>query len=69
MAAYDLEEQEQLATLKAWWTENGNLVMTALSLVVMVLAVWQGWNYYQRNQAARHRLCMTPCRRQPAPAN
>ncbi len=53
MAAYDLEEQEQLATLKAWWQENGNLVMTALSLVLIVLAAWQGWNYYQRNQAAQ----------------
>ena len=53
MAAYDLEEQEQLATLKAWWAENGNLVMTTLSLVLVVLAAWQGWNYYQRNQAAQ----------------
>ncbi|TAK72983.1 MAG: tetratricopeptide repeat protein [Betaproteobacteria bacterium] len=53
MAAYDLEEQEQLATLKAWWKENGNLVVTALSLVLFVLAAWQGWNYYQRNQAAQ----------------
>jgi predicted negative regulator of RcsB-dependent stress response len=53
MAAYDLEEQEQLATLKAWWQENGNLVMTALSLVLIVLVAWQGWNYYQRNQAAQ----------------
>ena len=37
MAVYDLEEQEQLATLKAWWKENGNLVMTVLSLVLVVL--------------------------------
>jgi predicted negative regulator of RcsB-dependent stress response len=53
MAAYDLEEQEQLETLKAWWKENGNLVLTALSLVLIVLAAWQAWNYYQRNQAAQ----------------
>src|SRR5476651_1355621 len=52
MAAYDLEEQEQLETLKAWWTENGNLVLTGLSLALVVLVAWQGWNYYQRNQAA-----------------
>jgi len=52
MAAYDLEEQEQLETLKAWWTENGNLVLTTLSLALVVLVAWQGWNYYQRNQAA-----------------
>jgi predicted negative regulator of RcsB-dependent stress response len=53
MAVYDLEEQEQLETLKAWWKENGNLVLTALSLVLIVLAAWQAWNYYQRNQAAQ----------------
>ena len=53
MAAYDLEEQEQLATLKAWWAENGNLVMTSVSVVLIALAAWQGWNYYQRNQAAQ----------------
>ena len=53
MAAYDLEEQEQLATLKAWWKENGNLVMTSVSLVLIALAAWQGWNYYQRNQSAQ----------------
>jgi len=53
MAAYDLEEQEQLATLKAWWAENGNLVLTTVTLVLVVFAAWQGWNYYQRNQAAQ----------------
>jgi predicted negative regulator of RcsB-dependent stress response len=53
MAAYDLEEQEQLATLKAWWKENGNKVMTAVSAVLIVFAAWQAWNYYQRSQAAQ----------------
>lgn len=53
MAAYDLEEQEQLAALKAWWQENGGLVVTALTLVLAVLAGWQGWSFYQRNQAVQ----------------
>ncbi len=53
MASYDLEEQEQLAALKAWWQENGNLVMTAVTLVLVAFAAWQGWNYYQRNQAVQ----------------
>ncbi len=51
MATYDLEEQEQLAALKAWWQENGNLVLTVVTLVLVALAAWQGWNYYQRKQA------------------
>ena len=53
MAAYDLEEQEQLAALKAWWQENGNFVLTVVTLVLAALAAWQGWNYYQRNQAVQ----------------
>lgn len=53
MAAYDLEEQEQLAALKAWWQENSSLVITTLSVVLIALAAWQGWNYYQRNQAVQ----------------
>ncbi len=53
MATYDLEEQEQLAALKAWWQENGNLVLTVVTLVLVALAAWQGWNYYQRKQAVQ----------------
>jgi len=53
MATYDLEEQEQLAALKAWWKDNGNLVTTTVSVVLIVLAGWQAWNYYQRSQAVQ----------------
>ncbi len=53
MATYDLEEQEQLAALKAWWKENGSLVTTTLSLVIIFLAAWQAWNYYQGDQAVQ----------------
>jgi predicted negative regulator of RcsB-dependent stress response len=51
--AYDLEEQEQLATLKAWWKQYGNLVTWLLIIALAVYAAWNGWNYYQRNQAAQ----------------
>ena len=53
MATYDLEEQEQLAALKAWWQENGNLVLFACSLVLVALVAWQGWSYYQRNEVVQ----------------
>lgn len=49
--AYDLEEQEQLATLKAWWNKYGNLVTWLLIAALAGYAAWNGWNYYQRNQA------------------
>jgi predicted negative regulator of RcsB-dependent stress response len=51
--AYDLEEQEQLATLKAWWNQYGNLLTWLLIIALAAYAAWTGWNYYQRNQAAQ----------------
>jgi len=49
--AYDLEEQEKIDELKAWWQENSRLVV--LGVVVFVLAVggFQGWRYYRDSQA------------------
>ncbi len=51
--AYDLEEQEQLATLKAWWGKYGNLVTWLLAAALAAYAAWSGWNYYQRSQSAK----------------
>ena len=51
--AYDLEEQEQLATMKAWWTQYGNLLTWLLIAALAVYAGWSGWNYYQRNQSVQ----------------
>lgn len=51
--AYDLEEQEQLASLKSWWNQYGNLVTWLLIVVLAAYAAWAGWGYYQRNQAAQ----------------
>jgi len=52
MAAYDLEEQEQLAELKAWWKQYGNLVTGLITAVAVGVIAWQGWNWYQQRQAA-----------------
>ena len=51
MAAYDLEEQEQLAELKAWWKQHGNLVLGTVAAVLLLFAAWNGWRWYQRSQA------------------
>lgn len=51
--AYDLEEQEQLATLKAWWAKYGNLSTWVVIAGLAAYSGWNGWNYYQRNQAAQ----------------
>lgn len=51
--AYDLEEQEQLATLKAWWNQFGNLITWLVIIGLAAYAAWNGWNYYQRSQSAQ----------------
>jgi predicted negative regulator of RcsB-dependent stress response len=51
--ALDLEEQEQVAELKAWWRQHGNLIVSAVLACALVFAGWQGWRWYQANQAAQ----------------
>lgn len=50
--ALDLEEQEQVAELKAWWQQHGNLIVATLLAVAIAFAGWQGWRWYQATQAA-----------------
>ena len=49
--AYDLEEQEQLDELKAWWKRNGNTVMAGFTALALAYAGYQGWNIYQNKQS------------------
>jgi len=52
MATYDLEEQEQLDSLKHFWADYGRLIVTAVVAFVVGVGAIQGWKYYQRTQAA-----------------
>ncbi len=52
MAAYDLDEQEKLGDLKAWWSRYGNYVTGAITVVALIIAANQGWKYYTGKQAA-----------------
>lgn len=52
MAALDLQEQEQLDTLKAWWKDNGNFVLGVVLVLVIAVGGWRGWGYYQTKQAS-----------------
>ncbi len=47
----DLEEQEQLAELKHFWNQYGNLITWILILVFGSVAAWNGYQYWQRSQA------------------
>lgn len=50
--AYDLEEQEQLDAIKAWWRANGNKVLSVIAAAAVVYAGIQGWKIYQHKQSA-----------------
>lgn len=49
--AYDLEEQEQLATLKGWWKDNGTQLLAVIAAAAIAASAWQGWRIWQANQA------------------
>jgi predicted negative regulator of RcsB-dependent stress response len=49
--AYDLEEQEQIDELKAWWKQNGKMITTLVVGVLVAYAAYQGWHYFQNKQA------------------
>ena len=49
----DLQEQEQIDALKAFWKQYGNLVTWSLILALGAFAAWNGWNWYQRDQATK----------------
>lgn len=53
--AYDLEEQEQLEQLKAWWNKYGGVTLSLLSVALAIVLGWQGWNWYQNHQATQAR--------------
>ena len=53
MATYDLEEQEQLDELKTWWKMHGNLVTGIMVAMALAVVAWQGWNWWQRQQAVQ----------------
>ncbi|MFM6985593.1 MAG: YfgM family protein [Hydrogenophaga sp.] len=49
----DLEEQEQIAQLKHFWAQYGNLITWVLIVVLGAFAAWNGWSYWQRGQAVK----------------
>ena len=51
--ALDLEEQEQVAELKAWWRQHGNFIVAVILAAALAFAGWQGWRWYSASQAAQ----------------
>jgi len=49
----DLQEQEQLDALKAFWNRYGSLVTWLMVLLLAGYAGWNGWTWWQRDQAVK----------------
>ena len=52
MAAYDLEEQEKIDDLKAWWNQYGNTISVGVILACVVIGGVQGWRWWTGRRAA-----------------
>jgi predicted negative regulator of RcsB-dependent stress response len=51
MAAFDLEEQEQLEALKEWWKRWGNYVIYGVAALLIAVAGWQYWKNHTAKQS------------------
>ena len=49
----DLQEQEQVDALKAFWQQYGNLITWALVAAMLAYSGITGWQYWQREQSAK----------------
>jgi len=49
--ALDLEEQEQLAELKAWWKQHGNRILSIVVAVAVGFAGWVAFRSYGQSQS------------------
>jgi predicted negative regulator of RcsB-dependent stress response len=49
----DLQEQEQLDELKAFWKTWGNLITWVLIAAMAAYGAWSGWQWYQRDQGVK----------------
>ena len=52
MTAYDLQEQEQLDDLKAWWKQWGNAITYGVILACLVIAGVQAYRWWMGSKSA-----------------
>ncbi|MGQ5521897.1 YfgM family protein [Chitinimonas sp. PSY-7] len=50
MAAFDLQEQEQIAEIKAWWAQWGKLLITVVVASLVAFVGQYAWKAYQKSQ-------------------
>jgi len=48
---FNLEEQEQLAELKAWWKQYGKWLLAIAVILALSYSGYVSWNWWQNRQA------------------
>lgn len=49
--AYDLEQQDTIDELKAFWARWSTLITIVLTIALVAVAGWRGWGWWQIRQA------------------
>ena len=49
----DLEEQEQVEELKAWWNRHGTAILALVLAALLAFVGWAAWRKYESGQAAQ----------------
>jgi len=48
---FNLEEQEQIADIKAWWKQYGLWIIGGIVAVALAYVIYAGWNWYSAKQS------------------
>lgn len=49
--ALDLEEQEQIDEIKAWWDKNGKSLTSLIIAILVTFSAWQAYQYWNNKKA------------------
>jgi predicted negative regulator of RcsB-dependent stress response len=49
--AYDLQEQDQIDALRAFWNRWGTLILAVVTVILMAIAGWRGYGWWQQKQS------------------
>ncbi len=55
----DLEQQEQLAAIKGFWSDNKKWILPLLVLALLSATAFNGWNWWQNRQAVNAAQALT----------
>jgi predicted negative regulator of RcsB-dependent stress response len=49
--AFDLQEQDQIDALRAFWNRWGTLILAIVTAILLAIAGWRGYGWWQQKQS------------------